>query len=994
MKGFDMKNIKIAMHVLLTPLVFANITLKAAPVHVDNPPVCMESLQYGKQDGLGSACLNAKGIFNGGLGCREILKLRNLSDANISQSSIHVDFKNKFIGKVVNSCGIDGTDQTGHDCNVNISSPSANYDPLGAFGAYDSHSVYIGVSAAVAGGGPFDDSNITINYEENGEAYTGTLKKCQIEPEPADDMCYESRVTIKKGFGICMDFGFMSFGAATGGCGKEIVLRNVGDDKLIQPVVSIITKSLFKGQMMDECGINGTEGNCGQDDVVSAPLMGMSGMFMGSGITYDPISDFDSNETHSIYSLSKINAKGFPQTKLMGQYIKDGKLYYGEIHACGPREGYVDGPFDAWDTFRDDPDAPPADRAISTKVVNIPFKLSLASLNRDSDKYEKKNGESGAIVHVGIYPYGSLLPVSNTVSFDPLSHKHVAQSNTLTVTHAAHHAKVGFKFCATYIDDDDTGKYKLYRDSQCTDPAIQPCGSVTEKDKPTWHLCYASDELAIRPDHYTVAMPDPDAPDLLRSGKAYRIALTAIDANSTTPSADYNVSNLAPSLGIKTTKYFKNGSIDTHGLLHGTAEVNSSVHIYSVGGMTSPDENKPSSAQPVVPILYNDIGRVMLRIYDYTWSNVDQNDTPQNCDGGTINGVKVPGAYICGDLNLTFIPDHFKVENIHLHNHHDGNFTYLSSDLNMSAHVDLNISARNARGEVVQNFRRGSLYYENPVQVDMNVTEWIGNGTPASRHPGGVKALVHDIHTARLLGFGGADANGTHHIAWNESNASQQLMLNYPRKKNRPVNPFVLNGSDINITVQSYYGNTIISGTGIADQNATFLYARAKATKDLYDDVTDGHKNTPIMVEVYCDKWPASAAICPQVDTLSGQTHDRRWFLATSHDMSRDNGNITLSANHGAQITHPSVSIQSADKGVDLLEDVTCSSSGLVDINFVTTHPTDTSSWLIFNKDSDTIPVPFYQVRCIGTGSWSGAGKTGHVVDGRINTKKSRQVEW
>jgi hypothetical protein len=54
----------------------------------------------------------------------------------------------------------------------------------------------------------------------------------------------------------------------------------------------------------------------------------------------------------------------------------------------------------------------------------------------------------------------------------------------------------------------------------------------------------------------------------------------------------------------------------------------------------------------------------------------------------------------------------------------------------------------------------------------------------------------------------------------------------------------------------------------------------------------------------------------------------------------------------------------------------------IIDINLDTSTATSTSSWLIYSE-SGNFTNPFYRVRFIqgGTSSWSGYGKTGHVVD-------------
>jgi len=323
-----MKNIK-QLFAILPLLPYLSFAGNTPATHTDHPSVCAESLSYGRKSGLASGCFNADGIFSGGPGCRQILKLRNLSGTAVTRSDINVDYSNsKFTGVLNGACGIDGVDKSGSDCEVKSGSEEVPYNPLGSFDAYKTHTVFLGVNGAAAGSSPFD-GNITINYEQNGTSYTGTLAKCEVATNSADDLCYDKTETDGL---MCFDMGdFFSGGI---GCKTTISLRNQGDDTLISPMVSVINSSLFGGHMIDGCGIDGEAGSCADSDVMDMPFMGMSGMFMGSSVTYDPVPDFDANDTHSTYTKSLMGMKIFSQTQLLGTYIENGKLYRGEIKPC------------------------------------------------------------------------------------------------------------------------------------------------------------------------------------------------------------------------------------------------------------------------------------------------------------------------------------------------------------------------------------------------------------------------------------------------------------------------------------------------------------------------------------------------------------------------------------------------------------------------------------------------------------------------------------
>jgi hypothetical protein len=146
------------------------------------------------------------------------------------------------------------------------------------------------------------------------------------------------------------------------------------------------------------------------------------------------------------------------------------------------------------------------------------------------------------------------------------------------------------------------------------------------------------------------------------------------------------------------------------------------------------------------------------------------------------------------------------------------------------------------------------------------------------------------------------------------------------------------------------------------------------------------------MVEVYCDRWPASAANCPGVDITNGQTSDNRWFLSTAHNQTNNDGNITLTADNGGSVTSP-VNITSGGINSNVTVSIPSNTTRPVTVNM--TFATGSNGWLIYNPNSPSLdPDPFYKVRFIGTADWAGYGKTGHVLDTNASTKKNRRLNW
>ena len=238
-----------------------------------------------------------------------------------------------------------------------------------------------------------------------------------------------------------------------------------------------------------------------------------------------------------------------------------------------------------------------------------------------------------------------------------------------------------------------------------------------------------------------------------------------------------------------------------------------------------------------------------------------------------------------------------------------------------------------------------------------------------------------------------------------DGSITMDLGYNFKRDYNKVLNPRSIEFKDFNI---SYVTNPIavkadlksdhqIFGNKVLDTNVTFVYGRAKTSQDFFDDITTNSIKTDISIVVYCDQDPITCSAVYNIETVLSKTNEFDWYLSRGHVMTPDNdGNITLTADNGANVTS-SVAINS-NGGVD--SNVVVSDGGVttrpleVNIDFVTTSPSDTSRWLIYNKDKNEIPSPFYRVRFIGQSDWAGHGDTGHVVGGNTNVKKNRRLGW
>ena len=531
----------------------------------------------------------------------------------------------------------------------------------------------------------------------------------------------------------------------------------------------------------------------------------------------------------------------------------------------------------------------------------------------------------------------------------------------------------------------------------------------------------STDEFAARPDHFVFNSNERSYPDLLRSGQDYNLSLIAEDGlgNAT---LDYNTTgNTFTPSHKKGPSYDPSITASVEGNVTITATFTSiirdGVTVDSNGNAQTVDGNPIDN----IGLTFDNVGKVGISITDSNWANVDEDDTPEDCNA-TTNDDGIPieaGRSICSDeLETRFIPHHFIVTS-KLENHRDGEFTYINTndyvadEPRMAARVQLAIVAENNSDETTTNFKKNA--YEHPITVDLNVTDW--NTTLKA-----IKDLVNprlDInrnkkeYEDKLLGFGtnGYD-EGTYTIETNSSTPyTQQIMFNYARIQNRPINPFFIKGSEVNSTIIATYetengaeeGTARIKGTDLADGKATFYYARVRPARDFYPNVSAAEQNTPVLIDVYCDisadfNYTRCNKADIDIDTTNGYFtgNHYKWWLALKHDQSLNDGNVTLTVTGTGALDKTKVIILPANNAKD--DNITVTPNTVdrpvtVRIDLDTTNPTDTNAW-IYSPFGIAVPPPFEEVEFVGDSNWTGQGETGNVVGSDSSKKINKRLGW
>jgi len=523
-------------------------------------------------------------------------------------------------------------------------------------------------------------------------------------------------------------------------------------------------------------------------------------------------------------------------------------------------------------------------------------------------------------------------------------------------------------------------------------------------------ITISTDNFAVKPKDFDLSFSSSDYPYLLRAGTRYEVNITARD-DTNNSSEKYNAS--IEDINRSSIKYLKNNTPSN--TMYGTLEFNSSTAFDN--GNLSTDIN------------FSDVGKIDINFTDTTWTEVDQddfdnNDLPnqQNCNQSkphTQNDILIETSlFICneytGNPELRFIPHHFKVEPT-LYNHRGGAFTYLANEAAMAAHVGAAITAENEQNETTKNFDSRDNFYEQNLSLEMNVTEWnatliarihnkYGNSRD-NRHPRGRKINTTEINTTKLDKFeNGIHAEGNFSDNnWNDT-ITQNLVFNYERDNMEAVNPFVVPGSDINLSVQAHYDNKDrnnsldINGSGIGGGEALFLYARAKVARadDFYPNVkVNEKKQTPIRLLIYHDETDPSLDTDPNIyldnPNNIATTSLAHWDIHLNHNSDKGDGRIQLARrfndNPIASVTQDADIIE-GNNGINNNVFVTCLRTGTAQIHLISPpNPSASNRWIEFNNGFGIL----YGVECENASAWTGHGQTGHVVGDQNNNNKANQ---
>lgn len=386
---------------------------------------------------------------------------------------------------------------------------------------------------------------------------------------------------------------------------------------------------------------------------------------------------------------------------------------------------------------------------------------------------------------------------------------------------------------------------------------------------------------------------------------------------------------------------------------------------------------------------YNNVGDINFTVTDTMWTWVDQSkgngkgydDCIVNSNSNILDANGKVGCSIQGLKQSTFLPSRF-INLLSLKNANNNTFTYISSEQNMSAQADINISA------VLDNNTTATNYTAKCFSKDINTTisliklppntEWLTNASNAINRIlffGDKNTTVSElttIGTSKLSTTEGNFTNGTANIT---------IDFNFDRNISRPDEPFHIAKNDFNISVCD---TNDVNGSDFNrnnDINTTFYYGRVYST----DYRGQSPIPTTIRYEIYCKNCNKSDLNITGVQSPTSLN----WYQNNLHN-DLTSGQVTAFTPRGTTVVNPAASNAIANG----FEANTLSLGNGTLAPYTDRIRMTPSSWLIYNLFNASATTNDFNVEFITSGSWAGEGNLGKTVDVNSSVRTNRRMEW
>lgn len=584
------------------------------------------------------------------------------------------------------------------------------------------------------------------------------------------------------------------------------------------------------------------------------------------------------------------------------------------------------------------------DTKIQTKIVNKPFSLDIAILNDSLTALEANRNVSVGIFVDDTYMVGSTETPRDLHYFGDIKRNGTGTFNSLKTTGRFQipasawpsstekwttpnkRLFVKFKYCSLDTQEWTDCWTKVGNTATCTAGQESYCKSVDSND------------FAVRPNRFdfNIAGTSP-----YKAGYPYDITFYAKDYNDNATQG-YNESapftHIETKVGCLTGDY--NTSLTSVVLTNGSATLN---------------------------LAYSEVGVINVKMQETLgseYAKVDGSDTPD------LQRYITPY-----DQNWSYTPDHFSLSLPTFQNYKNGNFTYISNDLNMSSELNVTIIAQKFDNNTTKNYN--SACYAKA--TDYNISYDALTISPANSisqikfletntSTSGTSLINSRLNFANInKSIFGTDNNGT---------AKLNLKLNFDRNITKFSNPLKLNLRDLNVTDAD-----TIKGTKDLNQSSLFYYGRVNSTN--YRGPKEGIATT-IRYEVYCKD-------CNKTDmniTGTQSPTSLSWYQNPLHVNS--DGNVTTFSSIGTTWIN-NADTATSGSFTNGTESNTLTNATAPYTDRIQMAP---SSWLIYNAFNANALTNDFNVEFVRSGDWAGQGNLGKTVDVNSSLRTNRRMEW
>ena len=590
----------------------------------------------------------------------------------------------------------------------------------------------------------------------------------------------------------------------------------------------------------------------------------------------------------------------------VAKYKKDGVEYEHILKECSSSENTKNIFVDAWDK-----DGSVNDRDITTKVASKSFILSINQLELTQHK------------EFEFYLYDNISHqiIQNTTNrFNQTTS--YTQDTEFKVDKAYKDVNVQFKVCTSTYDGIN---YTLEDYDKCEDYT-----TFLFEDKFrefNFKILNSTDNFAIRPESFEVSGVDTDEPEAyrhrLRLNNHYRLRFRAI--SNSQPTLNYDESN--------------GNSFE---ILIGIDDTTKTCHQKKISLEAGFGFSKGKKEIDLASFDVGDWNVTMRERKGYEFAKVDEDDN-----------ISDELLYIKPYTKVfTVLPNRFELTYRYRNRNENKHFTYISSDINHSSTLTLDIQALKADNTLAKNYT--STCYAK----DFNLSIGYDADIPTNN-------IIYSIPKLDK----NATVNGEFSIKElsktlfnSDANASFDILINFDRNISKAVNPFLFHINQVSIV-----DNDNIEGDKTQTQDALFIYGRTHTARETF---TDKNGTSNIYFEVYCygagcDKSLLQNSTSPNLK----YTNDIRWFINENHDTSTDGKAGSVSQKYGGGITISSTTDTNPFK-------VSFKYDGIYGYPYKTTMQNSASSWLIYNQDDESATDNTFQIEFIKIGKWTGEHQT------------------